>query len=197
MRKLNLILIIAIVFSLGLLGSQIYAQQGGGGQQGGQQGGGQQFQQRQQFTPEQMAERRMTMIKDRLKLSDADFTAIKPNIEAFTKIRTAQGEELRPKIDALQKAADAKDAKLMASALKAYKDKRTEQKAAYEKAETDFLKFLADLPVEIEANLTLMGIVSSDGGMGFGGFRPGGPGQDQGGQRQGGQRQGNQQGQGN
>ncbi len=185
MKKLNLILIIATVFGIVLLGSQIYAQQEGGGQQRG----GQQFQQRQQFDPQQMMERRMQMIMERLKLTPEESAVIKPKIEALTKLRMDQGQDSRPLMEALQKAIDAKDAKLMASALKAYKDKRAEQKAAYEKAEKELLEILS---VEQEANLTLMGVVNSDGGgMMFGGFRPGGPGQ--GGPGQGGQRQGNQQ----
>ena len=204
MRKLNLILIIAIVFSLALLGSQIYAQQGGG-QQGGQQGGGQQFQQRQPPTPEQiaqMAERRMQMIMERLKLSDSDpeSVVIKQQIEALTKLRTDQGQKSRTQMDALQKAMDAKPISKtdLSKALKEYKKTRADQRTAYEATEAEFLGILS---AEQEANLTLMGVVNSDsGGMGFGGFRggTGGPGQDQGGQRQGNQqRQRNQQGQGN
>jgi hypothetical protein len=198
MKKLNLILIIAIVFSLALLGSQIYAQ-GGGGQQGGQQGGGQQFQQRQPPTPEQiaqMAARRTQMIKDRLKqsgVSEEESTVIMSQIEPLTKLRTDQGVVLGTLMTALQTAITAKDTKQIKSALKAYKDKRAEQKIAYEKAEAELLGILS---TEAEATLTTMGMVNSDGGgMGFGGFRggPGGPGQDQGGQ----QRQRNQQGQGN
>jgi hypothetical protein len=197
MKKLNLILIIAIVFSLALLGSQIYAQQGQGG--GGQQGGGQQFQQRQPPTSEQMAQmaaRRIQTIMERLKLSDSDpeSVVIKQQIEALTKLRTEQGQKSRTQMDALQKALDAKPISKtdLSKALKEYKKARAEQKADYEKAETEFLGILT---AEQEANLTLMGIVNGDGGgaMMFGGFRPGGPGQDQGGQ----QRQRNQQGQGN
>jgi len=199
MKKLNLILIIAIVFSLALLGSQIYAQQGGAGQQGG----GQQFQQRQQPTPEQMAQmeaRRIQMIMERLKLSDSDpeSAVIKQQIEALTKLRTEQGQKSRTQMDALQKALDAKPISKtdLAKALKDYKKNREDQRAAYEAAEAEFLGILTP---EQEAILTTMGIVNSDGGGGmmFGGFRggPGGPGQGgpgQGARRQGNQQQGNQ-----
>lgn len=189
MKKINIILAITICLGMILLvANLIYAQQQGGGQppQGPQQ--------RPQFDPQQMMERRMQQIMERLNLTPEESAIIKPKIESLTRMRMDQGQEIRPLMEALQKAVDAKDSKQIASALKAVKDKRAEQKKAYEKAEQELLELLT---VEQEANLTVMGVVNSDGmGMMFGGFRAGGPGQgpDQGGQRQ---RQGNQQRQGN
>lgn len=167
--------------------SLILAQQGGGQPPQGPQ-------QRPQFDPQQMMERRMQQIMERLNLSPEESAIIRPKIESLTRMRMEQGQELRPLMEALQKAVDAKDSKQIASALKAVKDKRAEQKKAYEKAEQELLELLT---IEQEANLTIMGVVNSDGmGMMFGGFRAGGPGQgpDQGGQRQ---RQGDQQRRGN
>jgi len=186
MKKINLILAIIIGFGMILLVSHlIYAQQQGGGQPP------QNPQQRPQFDPQQMMERRMQQIMERLKLSDEESAIIKPKIESLTRMRMEQGQELRPLMEALQKALDSKDTKQITSALKAVKDKRAEQKQAYEKAEQELLELLT---VEQEANLTVMGVVNSDGiGMMFGGFRPGGP--EQGREQR--QRQGNQQRQGN
>ncbi len=189
MKKISIILVIAIGFSVLLLASHlIYAQQ-----QGGQRPAPNQ-QQRPQFDPQQMMERRMQQIMERLNLSPEESAIIRPKIESLTRMRMDQSQEMRPLMEALQKAVDAKDSKQITSALKAVKDKRAEQKRAYEEAEQELLELLT---VEQEANLTLMGVVNSDGmGMMFGGFRMGGPGQgpDQGGQRQ---RQGDQQRRGN
>jgi hypothetical protein len=168
MKKFNLALMILLVLGMTLITVHlIYAQ-------AQQRDGGQNPQrQRQAFDPQQMMERRMQQIMERLKLSDEETKVIKPQIEALTNMRMEQGRETRDVMDKLQKAIDAKEKTPIEVALKAVKAKRIEQKEKYEKAEKELIELLT---VEQEANLTLMGVVNSDGGgMGFRGG-PGGPG---------------------
>jgi len=167
MKKFNLILTSILVVGIVLLSTNfIYAQQRDNT-------GRRQNQDRPQFDPKQMMERRMQQIMERLKLNEEETAVIKPQIEALTNMRMEQGTETRELMDALQKAVDAKDEKQTGTALAAVKAKREEQKAKYEKAEKGLIELLS---VEQEANLTIMGVVNSDGmGMGMG-FRMGGPG---------------------
>lgn len=178
MKKLNLTLTILLVFGIVLLGSQIiYAQQGQQGQQRNNRQGD-----RPQFDPQQMMERMIKQVIERLKLSEEESAVIKPQIENLMKMRTDQSQGMRDLLDKLQKAIDAKDTDQIKTALTAVKAKRAENKSAIEKAEKELTELLT---LEQEATLTVLGIVNSDGmGMGFRGG-PGGPGGNN-------QRQGNQ-----
>jgi hypothetical protein len=183
MRKTGFILTSILVIGIVLLSTHfIYAQQRDNRRQ---------QQDRPQFDPQQMMQRMMERIMERLKLSEEESAVIKPQIESIMNLRTKQASEMRDLMDALQKAIDAKDEKQIGTALTAIKTKRLEQKTASEKAEKELIELLT---VEQEANLTLLGVVNSDGmGMGFRFGQPGGnpPGQP-GGNRP--QRQGNQRG---
>ncbi len=182
MKKFNFILTSILVVGMVLLSTHfIYAQQRDNT-------GRRQNQDRPQFDPKKMMERRMQQIMERLKLDEEETAIIKPKIEALTNMRMAQSTETGGLMEALQKAVDEKDEKQIGTALAAVKAKREEQKAKYEEAEEGLIELLT---VDQEANLTIMGVVNSDGmGMGFRFGAPGGGNRQPGGNRP--QRQGNQ-----
>jgi len=173
MKKLNRILIIAIVSGIALMAvNMILAQEEEQPPQPPQQGQQQRQQQRQQFDPQQMMERRMQQIIEQMKLSEDETTVLKPMIKNLMNMRMEQSRESRTLLDNLQKAINAKDETQIKTALDAVKSKRNEQKATTEKAEKELMDLLT---VVQEANLTIMGVVNSDG-MGMVMARPGGPG---------------------
>ncbi len=61
-----------------------------------------------QMNPEQMMERRMQQIIERLKLSNEEVAILKPKIQGLMNLRMEQGREMRELISNLQKAIDAK-----------------------------------------------------------------------------------------
>ncbi len=112
-----------------------------------------------QMTPEQMMERRMQQIIERLKLSNEETAVLKPKIEALMNLRMEQGREMRELISNLQKAIDAKDTNQMKASLNAIKAKREEQRKKLENAESEITELLT---IEQEANLTILGVINSD-----------------------------------
>jgi hypothetical protein len=166
MKKLNRPLAFLVAVSLLLTVIHIISAQ----QQGGRQGRADQ-QQRRQFDPEAMMNRMMERILGQLSLSEDEAAVLKPKIETILQTRTEQNGEMRDLMDALQKAIDAKDTEQIKTKLAEVKAKRKEHKAKAEALESELTELLT---VEQEAQLTVSGVVNSDG-FGFGGFR--GPGQ--------------------
>jgi hypothetical protein len=165
MRKLNHLLAFILVVGLLLTSVHIISAQQRGGQ-----GRPPQMQGR-QMDPEAMVNRMMERIMGRLNLSAEESAALKPRIEGILRMQIEQNREVRQLVDDLEKAIDAN--KQIEDKLKAVKDKRKEHKANAEKKEKELVELLT---IKQEAQLTVDGVVNSDGsGFRFGGF--GGPGQ--------------------
>jgi len=163
MRKLNHLL--AFVLIVGLVLTTAYfisAQQDTRRQRPGQREG------RRQFNPEEMMKRRVERVIEQLKLSEEETTVLKPKIEGIMQARTKQSTGMRTLISDLQKAIEAKDDTQIKAKLDAVKAKRKEHKAQSEKREKELVELLT---VTQEAQLTIAGVVNSDGSGGlFGGF---------------------------
>lgn len=158
MKRLNQILTcLAIIIFLIMSTNMLIAQQ----QQ--ERGDRQQRMQGPQMNPEQMMERRMQQIIERLKLSNEEIAILKPKIEGLMNLRMEHGREMRELISNLQKAVDAKDINQMKANLNAIKAKREEQRKKLEQAENEIIELLT---IEREANLTILGVINGDG---FGG----------------------------
>jgi len=167
MRKLNW-LVFALIVGLVLTTSYIIsAQQRDERRQRPGQG---QQRQRRQMDPQEMIQRRVERTIQNLKLSDEEAAVLKPQIEGIMQIRMEQNREMRDFMDALQKAVEANDDAQIQAKLEEVKAKRKENKAKVEKMELDLVGLLT---LKQEAQLTISGVVNSDGTAGFfgGGFR--------------------------
>ncbi|MBC8234308.1 hypothetical protein H8E77_32565 [bacterium] len=135
-----------------------------------------QGQQRRQMDPEQMIQRRIERTMQELKLSEEESAVLKPKIEGLLRTRTEQSRGMRTLIDDLRKAVEAKDDAQIQAKLAEVKTKRKEHKAKVETLEQGLIELLT---LKQEAQLTVSGVVNSDGMGGFfgGGFRR--PGQQQ------------------
>ena len=164
MRKYNRLLAFVLVVGLVLTTAYIISAQQGDERRrrpGGQREG------RRQFDPAEMMKRRVERIMEQLKLSDDEATVLKPEIEGLLQTRTKQSSEMRTLISDLQKAIDAKDNAQMKEKLELVKAKRKGHKAQAEKLEKELVELLT---LKQEAQLTIAGIVNSDGSGLFGGF---------------------------
>jgi len=167
-RRFNHLLAFVLVVGLLLTVAHIMSAQ----QQGGRPGPADQ-QQRRQFDPEEMMNRMMERIMEQLNLSEEETAVLKPMIEGILRTRFEQNREMQELIDALQEAIDAKDNDQIKSKLDEVKAKRKEHKAKTEALEKELVELLT---LGQEAQLTVSGVVNSDGsGFPRGGFR--GPGQ--------------------
>jgi predicted RNase H-like nuclease (RuvC/YqgF family) len=167
MRRLNLILAFVLVTALALTAAHIIsAQQRGGMQQG-------QGRQQRQFDPEQMFERRLDRIKQNIKemgLSAEEVDYLGTQIGNFLREGMNQRNAMQTLIEDLQKAMDAKNEAEMKTKLSEIKAKRKEHEKKLEEMEAKLIELL---PVELEARLTIDGIINSGGGFGM--MRIGGP----------------------
>ena len=174
MRNLNRLLTFVLIVGLVLTTAYfISAQQGGSRRQPSDQ------QSRRQFDPEAMIKRRVDRIVQQLNLSEEETAVLKPNIEGILQTRVQQSTEMRTLMSDLRNAINAKDDAQIKAKLDAVKAKQKEHKAQAENLEKELVELLT---VTQEAQLTISGIVNSDGSGFFGGFggqrqqRPGGQG---------------------
>ena len=122
-----------------------------------------------QFDPAQIAERQTQRAIEDLNLSDEETTILVPKIKAIAQHRLQQRQELRPFVQALRTSVDSEDNKQIKAALKSFKAHQAAQKEKAEALEKDLVELLT---VRQEAQLTVAGVVNSDGGFGgFGGRR--------------------------
>ena len=136
-------------------------QQGERGQRG--EGG------RGQFDPAQMAERQTERAIENLNLSDEETSILVPKIKAIAQHRLQQRQELRPFAQALRTSVDGEDNAQIKAALKTFKAQQAAQNTTAKALEKELVELLT---VRQEAQLTIAGIVNSDGGFGgFGGRR--------------------------
>ena len=127
---------------------------------------------RPQFDPAEMVERMIDRSIEPLNLSAEETAVLKPKIKAIFQTRMEQGQQMREVIQSLRTAIDTKDEAQIKAKLAAVKAKRQEQKAKVEAMEKDLIELLT---LNQEAQLTVSGVVNSDGGGGgFGGFGGGG-----------------------
>ena len=122
---------------------------------------------RRQFDPEVMMKQRVDRIVQQLNLSEEETAVLKPSIEGIMQTRTKQSTEMRTLMSDLRSAVNAKDDAQIKAKLDAIKAKRKEHKAQAEKSEKELVELLT---VTQEAQLTIAGIVNSDGSGFFGGF---------------------------
>ena len=136
----------------------------------------------QQFDPAQMIERMTERAIESMKLPEEEAEILKPFVHTLVQTRMEQSQQQREAVQALRAAVDANNTAEITSKLAALKVMRKDHQAKSEALEQNLLELLT---VEQEAQLTVSGIVNSDGmGMMGGGFR----GRQQGaGQRPGGQ----------
>ncbi len=172
MRRLNVLL--AIVFALALVLTAahiISAQQQRGGMQQQRQG-----RQQRQFDPEQMLERRLERIKQNMQemgLSAEEVNYLGTQVGDLLRESMNQRNAMQTLIEDLQKAMDAKNEAEMKAKLSEIKAKRKEHEKKMEEMEAKLIELL---PVELEARLTLDGIINAgSSGGGFGMMRFGGP----------------------
>ena len=131
---------------------------------------------RRQFNPEQMIQRQTERAVENLNLSNEEAAVLTPMIKGILQHRMQQRQVLRPFTEALRTAVDGNDDTQVKSALQALK---TEQSAQKTKADTLEKQLIELLTVRQEAQLTIAGIVNSDGGFsGFGRGRGGRDGRD-------------------
>lgn len=156
MKRFSILICLMVIGFLLMVANILLAQQ----ESRGRERGGPPQMQGPQMNPEQMMERRMQQIIERLKLSSEEASVLKPKIEALMNLRMEQGREMRELISNLQKAVDAKDTNNMKASLNAIKAKREEQRKKLEKAESEITELLT---IEQEANLTILGVINSDG----------------------------------
>lgn len=120
---------------------------------------------RRQFDPAQMAERQTQRAIERLDLSDEEAAILVPKIKAVAQHRLQQRQGLRPLAQVLRTSVDGGDDTQIRSALEAFKAQQAAQKATAKVLEQELIELLT---IRQEAQLTIAGIVNSDGG--FGGF---------------------------
>jgi uncharacterized membrane protein YccC len=122
---------------------------------------------RRQFDPEAMMKQRVDRIVQELNLSEEETVVLKPKIESILQTRRQQSTEMRTLMSDLRTAIDAKNDAQIKAKLDAVKAKRKEHQAQAEKLEKELVELLT---VTQEAQLTIAGIVNSDGFGFFGGF---------------------------
>lgn len=136
-------------------------QQRGRGQRG--EGG------RGQFNLAEMVERQTQRAIEGLNLSNEESTVLTPKIKAIIQQRMRQRQEFRSIAEALRTGIDGDDDTQIKSALESLKAKRVEQRTTFEALEKELVELLT---LRQEAQLTMAGVVNSDGGFGgFGGRR--------------------------
>lgn len=122
-----------------------------------------------QFNPAEMAERQTQRAIENLNLSDDEAVVLVPRIRAIAQHRLQQRQELRPLTQALRTAVDGGDNTQIKSSLAAFKAQQAAQKTTSETLEKELVELLT---LRQEAQLTIAGVVNSDGGFGgFGGRR--------------------------
>jgi Spy/CpxP family protein refolding chaperone len=129
-----------------------------------------QQQQRPQMNPAEMMKQRVEQIMKALNPSEEEAAVLKPKIEGLLQTRIDQSRETRNLIDALRKAIEAKDDAQIEAKLSEVKAKRKEHKANIEKLENELIELLT---VKQEAQLTVSGVINSDGFGSFFGNRRG------------------------
>ena len=117
---------------------------------------------RAQFNPEQMIQRQTERAVENLNLSDEESAILVPKIKAILQHRMQQPQTLRPFAEALRTAVDGNDDAQVRSTLQALKAKRNEQKTTSETLGKELIELLT---VRQEAQLTIAGVVNSDGGF--------------------------------
>lgn len=118
-----------------------------------------------QFNLEQMVERQIQRAIEDLNLSDEEAAILVPRIKAIAQHRLQQRQALRPFAQALRTSVEGEDSGEIRSALDDLKAQQHEQKTKAETLEKELVDLLT---VRQEAQLTIAGVVNSDGG--FGGF---------------------------
>jgi len=121
-----------------------------------------------------MFERRLERIKQNMQemgLSAEEVDYLGTQIGNFLREGMNQRSAMQTLIEDLQKAMDAKNEAGMKTKLSEIKEKRKEHRKKLGEMEQGLIELL---PVELEARLTVDGIVNAGGGMGFG-MRFGGP----------------------
>jgi len=162
MKKLNRLILFSIIVSLIFGSVYIMAQQRAQRPQ---------RMERPQIDPEQIIQRRMERIIEELKLSEDETTVLKPKIENILRTNMEQSLKTRELTNALREALNADDDAQIKEKLELLKTKRKEQSKKVEKLEKELVQLLS---VKQEAQLTVLGVVNSDGVGGFfGGFRTG------------------------
>lgn len=122
-----------------------------------------------QFNVAEMVERQTQRAIEDLNLSDEEAAVLVPRIKAIAQHRLQQRQTLRPLTQALRTSVDGEDKVEIKSALDALKAQQNEQKTKAEALEKELVELLT---VRQEAQLTIAGVVNSDGGAGgFGGRR--------------------------
>ena len=121
---------------------------------------------RRQFDPAQMIERQTQRAVEQLALSSEEAAVLEPRIKAIVQNWIQRRQEMQPLMQALRTAIDGGGEAQIKSALEALKAKQKEHKAKSDALQKDLVELLT-LPQE--AQLTVAGIVNSDGGFG-GGF---------------------------
>ena len=183
MKKVSsLTALLVIILSLAMVSIIIAQQPGGDRNRPNRQ------QERQQFDPAEMMNRRVNQIMEQLKPSADEAAVLKPMIESILQTRMTQSTEMRELVNGLREAVNAKDTEKIKSSLANIKAKREANRLKMEQMGKGLAELLT---LEQEASLTVAGVVNSDGMGGFiGGFGggPGAPGQDRG-NRPGGERQ--------
>ena len=122
-----------------------------------------------QFNVAEMVERQTQRAIENLNLSDEEGAVLVPKIKAIAQHRLEQRQTLRPLTQALRTSVDGEDKAEIKSALDALKAQQNKQKTKAEALEKELVELLT---LRQEAQLTIAGIVNSDGGAGgFGGRR--------------------------
>lgn len=122
-----------------------------------------------QFNVAEAVERQTQRAIENLNLSDEEGAVLVPKIKAIAQHRLEQRQTLRPLTQALCTSVDGEDKAAIKSALDALKAQRDKQKTRAEALEKELVELLT---LRQEAQLTIAGIVNSDGGAGgFGGRR--------------------------
>ena len=123
----------------------------------------------QQFDPAQMIERMTERAIESMKLPEEEAEILKPFVHTLVQTRMEQSQQQREAVQALRAAVDANNTAEITSKLAALKVMRKDHQAKSEALEQNLLELLT---VEQEAQLTVSGIVNSDG-MGMMGGGPG------------------------
>ncbi len=122
-----------------------------------------------QFNVAEMVERQTQRAIENLNLSDEEGAVLVPKIKAIAQHRLEQRQTLRPLTQTLRTSVDGEDKAAIKSALDALKAQQNKQKTKAEALEKELVELLT---LRQEAQLTIAGIVNSDGGAGgFGGRR--------------------------
>ena len=116
-----------------------------------------------QFNIAEMVERQTQRTIENLNLSDEEGAVLVPKIKAIAQHRLEQRQTLRPLTQALRTSVDAEDKAEIKSALDALKAQQNKQKTKAEALEKELVELLT---LRQEAQLTIAGIVNSDGGFG-------------------------------